>query len=107
MGSIPQEQPIYGIFKYGIPTSQPATERSLYTFPEFPSIKYEKQLLHDYRESTDIVKGPAGLDVQGFTFVEHESALSGEDWFDREKLEGVYIPEVVELVKKMTGMCGL
>ncbi|KAK4505488.1 hypothetical protein PRZ48_003451 [Zasmidium cellare] len=101
MGSI--ESPVYGIFKYGYPTSQPPSERSLYTFPEFHSIVEEKQILHDFRDSPDIVKGPAGLDVQGFTYVDHQSALDGEDWFDHEKLEKVYIPEIVELVKRNTG----
>lgn len=101
MGSI--DTPVPGIFKYGYPTAQPPSEKSLYTLPELHSIVEETQLLHDFCTSTSITKGPAGLDTQGFTYVEHQSALHGENWVDREKLEKVYIPEVVELVKKTTG----
>ena len=41
------------------------------------------------------------LDKQGITFTPHETAV--ENFYDAEEVKAVYYPEVVELVKKMTG----
>lgn len=60
--------------------------------------------LHDIRTSPDLMKGGAGLDVQGFTYVQHISALalSGEQLSAR-GVEEVYKPEMVELILRLTG----
>lgn len=49
------------------------------------------------------MQGPEGLDVQGFTYVQHKSALTLEQWMSGTNVEETYIPEVEELVKKVTG----
>jgi hypothetical protein len=41
------------------------------------------------------------LDENGFVFVEHKSAV--KDFFDPKQLESVYYPEVVRLIKKLSG----
>ncbi|MCY4390238.1 MAG: CmcJ/NvfI family oxidoreductase [Desulfurellaceae bacterium] len=41
------------------------------------------------------------LDKQGITFTPHETAV--ENFYDAEEVKAVYYPEVVELIKKMTG----
>ncbi len=41
------------------------------------------------------------LDKQGITFTQHETAV--ENFYDAEEVKAVYYPEVVELIKKMTG----
>ena len=41
------------------------------------------------------------LDKQGITFTPHETAV--KNFYDAEEVKAVYYPEVVELIKKMTG----
>ena len=41
------------------------------------------------------------LDKQGITFTPHETAV--KNFYDAEEVKTVYYPEVVELIKKMTG----
>ncbi len=41
------------------------------------------------------------LDKQGITFTPHETAV--ENFYDAEEVKAVYYPEVVELIKKITG----
>ena len=41
------------------------------------------------------------LDKQGITFTKHETAV--KNFYDAEEVKAVYYPEVVELVKKITG----
>lgn len=41
------------------------------------------------------------LDKQGITFTPHETAV--KNFYDAEEVRAVYYPEVVELIKKMTG----
>src|SRR5687767_2976534 len=41
------------------------------------------------------------LDENGFTFVEHHSAV--RDFFDPEQLKRVYYPEVSQLIKTVSG----
>jgi hypothetical protein len=55
------------------------------------------------RTSNKITKGPDGLDVQGFTYLEHSSALSGEDWFVGTNIEEIYVPEIIQLICTVTG----
>lgn len=41
------------------------------------------------------------LDVEGFEFVHHDTKV--KDFYDRDELERVYYPEMIELVKQHTG----
>ena len=41
------------------------------------------------------------LDANGFTFVEHDTAVA--DFFDPEQLRDIYYPEVVELIQNISG----
>ncbi len=41
------------------------------------------------------------LDKQGITFTPHETAV--KNFYDAEEVRAVYYPEIVELIKKMTG----
>lgn len=59
--------------------------------------------LYDPETADDIVTGPEGLDVQGFTYVKHQSALGEEDWLVGHNVEEKYVPEVEELVRQVTG----
>jgi hypothetical protein len=45
--------------------------------------------------------GRFSLEEQGFVFVEHKSKVT--DFFDTAQLQGVYYPEVEELIKKHSG----
>ena len=45
--------------------------------------------------------GNFSLDKNGFAFVEHKTAVA--DFFDKEKLEAAYYPEVAALIKKVSG----
>ncbi|CRG92820.1 hypothetical protein PISL3812_09890 [Talaromyces islandicus] len=101
--SVIYEEP-YGLFQYvEADNSVPAEERALYTLPSSRTIVDIRQPLYDMRTSTNIVKGPDGLDVQGFTYLEHSSTLSGGDWFAGSNIEEIYIPEIIELICNITG----
>ena len=53
--------------------------------------------IHNAREHIDEIS----LDKQGITFTRHETAV--KNFYDAEEVKAVYYPEVVELVKKITG----
>ena len=95
----------YGKFRFDVPDNSITPEmRGYYAPPGAKEVKYERLPLHDFRISSDIVKGAKGLDVQGFTYVKHRSVLQNSDqWFDAAKVEQTYIAEVEELVKEVTG----
>lgn len=104
MGSIGDNTEVYGTFRYSLPdNSIPVQERSLYTSPSSKLVKDVPQKLHDFRTDPSFTHGGPGLDVQGFTYVEHTSALSGNEFFEGKNIEEVYGPEVCELVKNVTG----
>lgn len=104
MGSITTDDDVYGSFRYSLPSEKtPAYDRSLYSFPASEVVKDHQHKLHDIRTSTCIEKGGAGLDVQGFTHVKHESKLSGDEWFSGKNVEDVYAPEVIKLICEVTG----
>lgn len=95
---------VYGVFQYvEADNSVSANDRALYTLPSSRSIVNISQRLHNMRTSNEIVKDSQGLDIQGFTYLKHESALSGEDWFLGSNIEDVYVPEIINLVCKVTG----
>lgn len=59
--------------------------------------------LYDPTTAPEIVQGPEGLDIQGFTYVKHQSALGADDWMKGTNVEEKYVPEVEELVRNVTG----
>ena len=77
-------------------------ERAFFAFPPAKELKVEPVQLHDYRKS-QITKGPAGLDAHGFTVVNHKSALSDDRWFSEADVEDIYLPEVEQIIKEVTG----
>ena len=96
--------PTYGIFKFIDPDlSVSADGRGFFALPASKEVKLETLRLLDYRTDPNIVKGAAGLDVQGFTVVNHQSALTGDQWFTESDVENIYFSEVEELVRKLTG----
>ena len=80
----------------------PASGRSLFAFPASTEVIEEKLDLRDIRTSTSIVQGPAGLDAQGLTSIQHRSALSDQSWFSGTNIEDVYFPEVCKLLCRVT-----
>lgn len=91
--------------RFSIPDfSVPAEERSLFAFAAPKGVVDLKIPLRDARTDTDMVKGPAGLDAQGFAYVKHRSALSNSDrWFVGQDFEDIYMPEICDLVCEVTG----
>jgi hypothetical protein len=82
----------HGFIRYTISDNTiPPQERAFYSIPMIKTIADYELEIHDFRRSEDIVKGSKGLDVQGFTVVEHETALSkGDDtWFLERNLEEI------------------
>ncbi|KAK3699029.1 hypothetical protein LTR37_016633 [Vermiconidia calcicola] len=59
--------------------------------------------LYDPATAPEIVQGPEGLDIQGFTYVKHRSALDADEWLMGNNVEETYVPEVQELVRQVTG----
>ena len=103
MGSI-NDNEVYGTFRYSLPDdSVPVQQRSLYTGPSSKLVKDIPHKLHDFRTDPAFTQGGAGLDVQGFTYINHTSALSGDQYFEGRNVEEVYGPEVCELLKAVTG----
>ena len=100
-----EEEPQYGTIRFIVPDLDvSAQDRSLFGFPGNKESVDEQIKLHNFRTSQDVVKGPEGLDVQGFAYVEHRSVLStAEQWADSKRVEEVYLPEVEELICKLTG----
>lgn len=94
-----------GVVRYNIPDfSVPAEERCTFAFAAPKDVADLSVPLRDARTDPDIVKGPAGIDVQGFTLIKHRSALHNSDrWFTGQDFEEVYMPEVCDLVCKVTG----
>ncbi|KAL4936542.1 hypothetical protein BDV06DRAFT_204810 [Aspergillus oleicola] len=50
---------------------------------------------------TDVRGMPRSLDIDihGFTYAHHDSCLRNEDFFDKEKVESIYLPECEELLR--------
>lgn len=91
--------------RYNVPDfSVPAQDRSLFATAAPKQVSDLKIPLRDARTDSDIVQGPAGLDIQGFAYVNHHSALDDSGrWFVGQDFEEVYLPEVCDLVCKVTG----
>ena len=99
-----EEHPTYASFKFNEPDlSVPPEKRGFFAPIPGISTTWVDIPLHDYRQSDGIAKGPAGLDEHGFTMINHQSALSGEQWFSQDDVKNLYFPEIQELVKSVTG----
>lgn len=100
-------EPTYGVFTFVEPDlSIPATERPMFAAPETKHSVEEKLVLHDFRTATDIARGAQGLDTQGFTFINHKSALDTElllTGTNIETVEGTYAQESLNLLLELTG----
>lgn len=77
----------------------------MFTPPPMSSLTTVKCPILDFDTSDETVKGPAGLDVQGFTFIKHKSKVSAatESDLPDEVLENVYYPELEALMREITG----
>ncbi|KXT18715.1 hypothetical protein AC579_2700 [Pseudocercospora musae] len=101
MGSIDQ---IFGVFRYvEADLSTKAEDRAIYAPPAPRRIKEETLVLHNFWTSDDVAKGNEGLDVQSFTYINHTSALSSDEFFEGTNCEDVYAPECIDLILKLTG----
>lgn len=103
MGAAPNDS-TFGIFRFLEPDlSVPAHERATFAGPASKAAKEETIELHDFRSDKSIARGREGLDVQGFTYVEHASSLTGEELLAGTKAEDIYAPEVIGFMLKLTG----
>lgn len=103
MGAAPQLA-TYGTFRFIDPDlSVPAKERATFAGPAPKTVKEETIQLHDFRTSNDVAKGGRGLDVQAFTYVNHVSSLTGDEMLHGSNAEDIYVPEIIDLVLKVTG----
>lgn len=95
---------VRGTVRYNEPdTSVRPEDRGLFSGPAHKSGEDVDVNLYDPDTEPEIVKGPEGLDVQGFTYVKHRSALSEDDWLVGTNVEEKYVPEVEDLVRQVTG----
>lgn len=103
MGSL--EEPQHGILHFGTPdNSITARQRGFFAFPSYKSVDKVSVPLLDARTGRNVVQGPDGLDVQGFAFLDHRSALAGPDkWFLNDNIEDVYLRECEDLILEVTG----
>ncbi|KAF2166411.1 hypothetical protein M409DRAFT_23051 [Zasmidium cellare ATCC 36951] len=94
-----------GVLRFSIPDeSIPAEERSLFATPQNKDFVPKEVELHDFCESSDVVQGPEGLHVQGFTYLRHKSKIIGSDQlFEGRNLDDIYLPEVERLMREVTG----
>lgn len=93
-----------GTVRYNLPdTSVRPEDRGLFSGPAHKSGEDVEVDLFDPVSTPEIVQGPEGLDVQGFTYVKHKSALDEDEWLMGNNVEEKYVPEVEELVRQVTG----
>ncbi|KAK6851855.1 hypothetical protein PG995_011980 [Apiospora arundinis] len=99
--------PTHGVFTFVEPDlSVSAHDRPMFAAPDTKTSVEEKLVLHDFRTATDVVGGAEGLDVQGFTFIKHKTALSTDSLLngtDIKDVEETYAQEALDLAIKITG----
>jgi hypothetical protein len=61
------------------------------------TLEWRRVPVHDGRP----LAGSFSLEKNGFVFVKHETAV--QDFFDKERLESAYYPEVAQLIKQVSG----
>lgn len=93
-----------GIFRFVEPDlTIPAQDRAIFANPRPKHLVQLELPLHDIRTSNKITSGSAGLDVQGFTYLHHVSALSPEQMLTGRNAEDLLAPETLEMMIKYTG----
>ena len=103
MGVAPPH-PTDGTFRFLDPDlSVPAQERAIFAGPAPKAAKEETIELNDFRTSHEVAKGGSGLDVQAFTYVNHVSTLTAEAILEGTNAEDIYVPEMIDLILKVTG----
>ncbi|KAK4508374.1 hypothetical protein PRZ48_002112 [Zasmidium cellare] len=98
------ERHYFADLRFDVPEKDGPTykERAHLAPPAAKDSVEERLELHDMRTSPEIVKGGAGLDVQGFTYLQHRSVVQDELLAGR-NVEDVYIPELQDLLCQITG----
>jgi hypothetical protein len=95
---------VKGTVRYNLPDlSVRPEDRGLFSGPAHKSGEDVDVELFDPVQAPEIIQGPEGLDIQGFTYVKHQSCLGEDDWLAGHNVEEKYVPEVEELVKQITG----
>ena len=93
-----------GIFRFVEPDlTVPAEDRAIFANPRPKRLEQLELPLHDFRTSSEVAKGYAGLDTQGFTYLSHVSALSPEQMLEGRNAEEKLAPEVLDMMLKLTG----
>ncbi|CAK7226990.1 hypothetical protein SBRCBS47491_006417 [Sporothrix bragantina] len=101
-GVVPKS--VRGMVRYNVPDdSVSPKDRGLFSGPAHKSAVDADVDLFDPETDPAIIQGPEGLDVQGFTYVKSPSALTLEQWMSGHNVEETYIPEVEELMRRVTG----
>lgn len=94
----------FATLTFGIPdNSIPPEERGFFSFTSRTDFETRHVRLHNYRTSQEIVRGPEGLDSQGFVSVKNKFSLDSDELMKGQNVENVYLPEVAEFVRKFTG----
>lgn len=95
---------VRGTVSYNTPDlSVRPEDRGLFSGPAHKQSENVEVDLHDPTIAPELQAGPEGLDVQGFTYVKSPSALNADDWLAGTNVEETYVPEVEELVRRVTG----
>lgn len=93
-----------GIFRYIVPDPNDRAEnRACFTTPTALVTKDDTLPLIDFHSSPDLAEGLEGLDIQGFTYVKHRSALTSEGLVSGTNVEDFYVRETESLILKVTG----
>lgn len=104
MPGLVQQPSVRGTVRYNLPDlSVRPEDRGLFSGPAHKFGEDVDVDLFNPELSDEIIQGPEGLDVQGFTYVKHKSVLGTDDWLKGNNVEEKYVPEVEELVKQVTG----
>lgn len=61
------------------------------------TLEWQRVQIHDGRP----LAGSFSLEKNGFVFVKHETTV--QDFFDKQRLESAYYPEVAQLIKQVSG----
>lgn len=92
------------IFRFVEPDlTVPAYDRAIFANPRAKQIEQLELPLHDFRTSTEVARGTDGLDLQGFTYIEHDSCLTPDEMLAGRHAEEILAPEVLQMMVELTG----